>query len=147
MSGSVGGTLELWSSMKKKPVQRLLNAHSFHNALQSSGTEQIGKKSCTKRQENEPNNTGAEALDISPSEKGNAAGPQLGAGCVCGDAVGWIGSVGSCRGSDLVVSVFFTISAVMCLIHNKLKLHSAAALSCVVPSLYFVRFSVAGCNV
>ncbi len=76
MTGSNGGMLELWSSMKKKPLQRLHGAHG------AGTTTAVGEVD------------GAE----------DAGGEVLGAGSVGGDAASWIGAVASCRGSDLVVS-------------------------------------------
>jgi hypothetical protein len=82
VTGSNGGMLELWSSMKKKPMQRLFGAH------------------------------GAGALGV--GEEGAGAGGVRGAGSVGGDAASWVGAVGSCRGSDLVVSPAWVVLVEKC---------------------------------
>ena len=85
VTGSAGGMLELWSSMKKKPMQRLPGAHGYTAPSAAAAA--------------------AEGAGAGPEgeAEGGPAGPR-GAGSVGGEAASWIGAVGSCRGSDLVVS-------------------------------------------
>ncbi|GAB4819398.1 hypothetical protein N2152v2_006444 [Parachlorella kessleri] len=88
VSGSAGGTLELWSSMKKKPMQRIFGAHGLSGSLPSSSTAV-------------PSAAGQGGA--AAAEGQGAAEELLGAGTVGGEAASWIGAVASCRGSDLVV--------------------------------------------
>lgn len=87
VTGASDGTLALWSQTKKRPTSILRKAHGYPTpGLQTSASQVAGADA-----------NGAAGDDPNEQEP-------VGPGSVGGDAASWIGSVGVCRGTDLVVS-------------------------------------------
>ena len=87
VSGSADGSVQLWRSVKKKPIFTIRNAHKYVQE------EEEGHR------HNSSPNPGVDSL-----EEEEEMEDVEGAGSVGGDAAGWVGAVAVCPGSDLVAS-------------------------------------------
>lgn len=94
VTGASDGSLAMWSQTKKRPTSVLRKAHGYphpglapHNGHSAHGVN--GQELAA-----EDSSAAAEAAPVSP-------------GSVGGDAASWIGAVGVCKGTDLVVSYPF----------------------------------------
>jgi len=90
VTGASDGSLAMWSQTKKRPTSVLRKAHGYprpglvpFSAPRSDSVE------------------GQLADDINGLAEDEPVGP----GSVGGDAASWIGAVGVCKGTDLVVSM------------------------------------------
>lgn len=93
VTGASDGTLALWSQTKKRPTSILRRAHGYPIAgLTNPQSQTTGAAS-----------NGHAVTDDHSTADGNEQAELVGPGSVGGDAASWIGSVGVCRGSDLVV--------------------------------------------
>lgn len=103
VTGASDGTLALWSQTKKRPTSILRKAHGYPKAgfVPQQTLTAPGLDAATGRNADAATNSGAAV-----SGPGEEEGPR-GPGSVGGDAASWIGAVGVCRGTDLVVRLFF----------------------------------------
>ena len=89
MTGASDGTLALWSQTKKRPTSILRRAHGYPKPGLTSAWDHAAETA---------------TLADSTAADGNVEEEEsVGPGSVGGDAASWIGSVGVCRGTDLVV--------------------------------------------
>lgn len=93
VTGASDGSLATWSQTKKRPTSVLRRAHGYPNPGLGPVNGQVA---------NSLNGQAAAAEESSPSPTAADAEP-VGAGSVGGDAAAWIGAVGVCKGTDLVV--------------------------------------------
>ena len=102
MTGASDGTLALWSQTKKRPTSILRRAHGYPKPGLTTASHHAVE---------------AASLADNAAADGNAEGEEpVGPGSVGGDAASWIGSVGVCRGTDLVVRHNCFILGLVCLI-------------------------------
>ena len=87
VTGASDGTLALWSQTKKRPTSILRKAHGYPTPGLQTSASQVARA----------DTNGAAGDDPNEEEP-------VGPGSVGGDAASWIGAVGVCRGTDLVVS-------------------------------------------
>ena len=98
VTGASDGSLAMWSQTKKRPTSVLRKAHG----LPHPGTPPHNGRTADGVTEQE-----LAAEDSSVAEGAAPVGP----GSVGGDAASWIGAVGVCKGTDLVVSYLLCMPA------------------------------------
>ena len=104
MTGASDGSLAMWSQTKKRPTSVLRRAHGYPRpALAPFSTQSVASV-----------NGQDPTADVTNGLKDD--GP-VGPGSVGGDAASWIGAVGVCKGTDLVVSD----RALPCILHATLQ--------------------------
>ena len=91
VTGASDGSLAMWSQTKKRPTSVLRKAHGYPRPGLAPFNAQ-------------PAGSLGEALPTADGMDGLREGEPLGPGSVGGDAASWIGAVGVCKGTDLVVS-------------------------------------------
>lgn len=91
VTGASDGSLAMWSQTKKRPTSVLRRAHGYPRP----GVTPFGTQSVASVNGQIPTADGTNGLEDD--------GP-VGPGSVGGDAASWIGAVGVCKGTDLVVS-------------------------------------------
>ena len=91
MTGASDGSLAMWSQTKKRPTSVLRKAHGYTQPGLTPAHEQTTNS-----------DGGHEPSAAEPSVAAEAG--LVGPGSVGGDAASWIGAVGVCKGTDLVVS-------------------------------------------
>lgn len=91
----------MWSQTKKRPTSVLRRAHGYPHPGLGPVNEHVT---------NGVNGQAAAAEESDPSSTAADAEP-VGAGSVGGDAASWIGAVGVCKGTDLVVGCVFVALA------------------------------------
>ena len=94
MTGASDGSLAMWSQTKKRPTSVLRKAHGYPHP---------GLAAINERVTNSLSGHEGGAAQGSGPESDAAEAEPLGPGSVGGDAASWIGAVGVCKGTDLVV--------------------------------------------
>lgn len=102
MTGASDGSLAMWSQTKKRPTSVLRRAHGYPHPGLAPANEHVT---------NSLNGHGPAAEEHAPESDAAEAEP-VGPGSVGGDAASWVGAVGVCKGTDLVVGGFTYISCV-----------------------------------
>ena len=90
----------MWSQTKKRPTSVLRRAHGFPHPGLPPANEQVT---------NSLNGHGP-AAEQEPAPESAAEAEPVGPGSVGGDAASWVGAVGTCKGTDLVVGLFTYIA-------------------------------------
>ncbi len=91
VTGASDGSLAMWSQTKKRPTSVLRRAHGYPRP----GLAPFSAQPVASVNGQDPTADGTNGLEDD--------GP-VGPGSVGGDAASWIGAVGVCKGTDLVVS-------------------------------------------
>ena len=92
MTGASDGTLAVWSQTKKRPTSVLRKAHGYPRpGIAPVNAEPAG------------------SVDGSGESMGLERDEPVCPGSIGGDAASWIGAVGVCKGTDLVVSAMYTV--------------------------------------
>lgn len=105
MTGASDGSLAMWSQTKKRPTSVLRRAHGYPHP---------GLDPATERVTNSLNGLGAVAEESGLDSNAADAEP-VGPGSVGGDAASWIGAVGVCKGTDLLVGYVTDTAALYCI--------------------------------
>lgn len=103
MTGASDGSLAMWSQTKKRPTSVLRKAHGYPQPGPGPANGQVEAGLNGQAAVAEGTDVPAEAEHVGP-------------GSIGGDAASWIGAVGVCKGTDLVVSHY-------ALLFSKLSLH------------------------
>ena len=94
----------MWSQTKKRPMSVLRRAHGYPHPGLAPANERVTKSL----------NGHAAVAEESGSDSDAADAEPVGPGSVGGDAASWIGAVGVCKGTDLVVGCFTDTAAFCC---------------------------------
>ena len=90
MTGASDGSLAMWSQTKKRPLSVLRRAHGYPHPGLAPANEQVANSLNGHAEESGLDSNAADAEPVGP-------------GSVGGGGASWIGAVGVCKGTDLVV--------------------------------------------
>ena len=115
MTGASDGTLALWSQTKKRPTSILGKAHGYPKAgfVPQQTSTATGSEAAAAA---DADAAASRSIDAATNGGAAVSGPgeveegPVGPGSVGGDAASWIGAVGVCRGTDLVVGLCFVLT-------------------------------------
>ncbi len=110
VTGASDGSLAMWSQTKKRPTSVLRRAHGYPRPGLAPFNSQSAA-SVHGQVNGQVNGQDPTAEGTNGPEDDGPVGP----GSVGGDAASWIGAVGVCKGTDLVVSD----CALSCTLHHR----------------------------
>lgn len=96
----------MWSQTKKRPTSVLRRAHGFPHPGLAPANERVA------------NSLHGAVAEASVPESNAADAEPVGPGSVGGDAASWIGAVGVCKGTDLVVGYVTDTAALYCIVFS-----------------------------
>ena len=126
MTGASDPSLAMWSQTKKRPTSVLRRAHGYPHPGLGPVNGQVT---------NSLNGHAAAAEVSSPTSTAANVEP-VGAGSVGGDAASWIGAVGVCKGTDLVVHLLTVTSVEMVTLTDHVSSYLNTCGTCAAAAVY-----------